>query len=317
MAAVAPGYASASDRGDVSAVEMFISIYEQLTPETRLEVADILVAMALEGQASDDGLSSTITSILSGINDTFQTFLNSLCQQIEGSGAQNDGQPVSPYTDLDAVESFAAMIDKLPGLIESEGADEALESFMSQFGQLDAEWQQKIMDIISAIESDTPAPSQSDSDNNVTNVDDSEGAIAVDTLRQNPKLLTQGGIEGVEVTGLDLFTDDYDGMLSETSKIEVNKLIGYLSDMLGSIEVVVNVYVDDSGNCGVHLTSGDENSAGFYPMENTIYSAHVHTNGVWLPSPLDRENELPGAEDAIVPGDGVAGNETGEYFQYA
>jgi hypothetical protein len=220
MDAVAPGYAPVSSRPEVQdAEEMFMSIYDQLSTDTRLEVAEILAAMAFERQNADGA---------------FSEFLSGSSRQIE---------------DLDGND------------VAGDG-------------------------------------------------------VTVDALRANPGILSRAGIQGVRVNGMDLFIDP-DGTLSEKSKIEVNKLIGYLSDLLGRIEVVANVYVDDSENIGIHLTAGKEDSAIFYPMEGTIYSAHVHTNGSWVPSRLDRENEIPGAEDAIVAGDGVAGNETGDYFQYA
>ncbi|MGD8834514.1 MAG: hypothetical protein PVJ19_06220 [Desulfobacteraceae bacterium] len=230
-----------------------------------------------------------------------------------------------------------------PGYAPASSSSEvqsAEEMFMSIYDQLSAETQQEVVEILAVLAferqeiddgltnttASTPSgintassdfsngfsqPVDGTNDNSVT-----DDGVTADALRENPEILSQAGIQGVEVTGMDLFTDS-DGMLSEESKIEVNKLISYLSDLMGRIEVVANVYVEDSGNIGVHLTSGDENSAVFYTMEGTIYSPHVHTNGSWTPSILDRENEIPGAEDAIVTGDGVAGNETGDYFQYA
>lgn len=225
MAAVAAGYAPASSRPEVKgAVEMFMSIYHQLSADAQMEVVEILTALAFERQEAEDGIVNTATS-------------------------------PSEY------------------------------------------------------------PPSADHCGNINQNAVAGVGVAADALRVNPEILSRAGIQGIEVTGMDLFADS-GGMLSEKSKIEVNKLISYLSDLLGGIEVVANVYVDDSSNIGVHLTSGEECSVVFYPMEGTIYSPHVHTSGSWIPSTSDLENEIAGAEDTIVVSDGVAGNETGDYFQY-
>jgi hypothetical protein len=206
----------------------------------------------------------------------------------------------------------------------------ATDIFMSIYDQLSADTRLEVVEILAAMafgqqetalgQVTTPNETNLANDSTITDTDDipttNNEYLTVDDLRADPEHLPKAGIQGVEVTGMDLFVDP-DGMLSEESKLVVNKLIGYLSDLLGGIEVVANVYVDDDGNIGVHLTSGDKDGAVYYPMEGTIYSPHVHTNGSWIPSRLDRENEISGAEDAIVVGDGVAGNETGDYFQYA
>jgi hypothetical protein len=226
MADVPPGYAPASNQPVIQDdVEIFMSIYDQLSPDTRLEVVEILAAMAFEEHKAGSDPEA---------------------QQAVGSGQATANESPLPHDDT---------------VVTGDG-------------------------------------------------------VTIDALRAEPELLSQAGIQGVEVTGMELYADS-DGSLSEASKIVVNKLISYLSDLLGGIEVVVNVYVDGNENMGVHLTAGEEDGAIFYPMEGTIYSSHVHTNGSWIPSIMDRENELAGAEDTIVVGDGVPGNETGDYFQYA
>jgi hypothetical protein len=234
-----------------NAVDMFMSIYDQLSPDTQQETVEILAAMAFEQEEIDQDEAT--------IDDTTQ-----------GEATIDDTTQDEATIDNTTIDDTTTIDDPTP-----------------------------------SFDNDVPT-------NNAPIYD----SLPVDDLRADPDILPRAGIEGMEVTGIDLFTDE-DGLLSEESKVEVNKLIGYLSDSLGGIEVVANVYVAENGNIGVHLTSGDEEGSIFYPMEGTIYSPHVHTNGSWIPSSMDRENELPGAEDAIVVGDGVAGNETGDYFQYA
>ncbi|MGD9187638.1 MAG: hypothetical protein PVI89_05480 [Desulfobacteraceae bacterium] len=144
-----------------------------------------------------------------------------------------------------------------------------------------------------------------------------DGEVTNKELRDNPQALSEAGMEGLEVTGMEL-TLDSNGMLSEGSKEQVNELVGYLTDAMGGIEVVANVYEDDNGNIGAHFTSGDNNSVTYYPMEGTVYSVHTHPGGSTTPSQTDLDYEIAGAEDAIIPADGVAGNEDGsDYYVYS
>jgi hypothetical protein len=143
----------------------------------------------------------------------------------------------------------------------------------------------------------------------------SDTEVTYEEILENPDVLPEAGTQGVEVTGMDL-TLDSGGNLSEDSKQEVNELVGNMSDRLGGVEVVANAYMDENGNekVSLHLTSGDEHSAMYYPKENTVYSVHTHSTGSTTPSLVDRINELDGAEDAIVPTDGIPGNEDGSVY---
>jgi hypothetical protein len=239
---VTPDYGSDPCEPEMpSSVDMFMSIYDQLSDDTRLEIVEILAAMAFEQNETDQGE-------VTPENNT------------PDNNTPNGNTPngYDPYN-IQPSTYF----------------------------------------------------------NDPTGDSNSNAKFSVDDLLADPEILPRAGIHGVEVTGMDQLFTDPDGMLSEESKVVVNKLIGNLSDQLGRIEVVANVYVDDDKNIGVHLTSGDKDGTIFYPKEGTIYSPHVHTNGSWIPSTLDLENEIVGAEDTIVVGDGVPGNEDGSYFQYS
>jgi hypothetical protein len=144
-----------------------------------------------------------------------------------------------------------------------------------------------------------------------------DGEVTHDELLDTPDVLPEAGIKGLEVTGMELSLNS-EGMLSQGSKEQVNELVGNLTDQLGGIEVVANCYVDDNGNVGLHLTSGDSNSVTYYPKENTVYSVHTHPGGSTTPSQTDLQHEIEGAQDAIVPADGIPGNEDGsDYYVYA
>jgi proteasome lid subunit RPN8/RPN11 len=146
-----------------------------------------------------------------------------------------------------------------------------------------------------------------------------DGEVTYDELLDNPDVLQEAGTNGLEITGMEL-TLESDGMLSENSKEKVNELIGYMTDTLGGIEVVANAYTDENSNNDVslHLTAGENNSVTYYPKENTVYSSHTHPSGYTNPSQTDLDYEIEGAQDAIVPADGIPGNEDGsDYYVYA
>jgi hypothetical protein len=140
------------------------------------------------------------------------------------------------------------------------------------------------------------------------------GEVTDEALRDNPDMLPEAGTKGLEVTGMEL-TLDSNGMLSETSKGQVNELVGYMSDTLGGVEVLGSSYVKDNGNVGLHLTSGNSNGVySDYIDESTVYNVHTHPGSSTTPSQLDLDNEIPGAEDAIVGTDGIPGNEDGSNY---
>jgi hypothetical protein len=140
------------------------------------------------------------------------------------------------------------------------------------------------------------------------------GEITLEELLDNPELLLEAGIDGLDLSGIEL-TLDSDGMLSAESKEKVNELVGYLSDVLGGIEVAGQVYVDDSGNVNLHLTAGEADSIWWKEMGGTVYNVHSHPNGFdETPSQTDLQYEFAGAEDAIVVSDGVPGNEDGSDY---
>lgn len=128
-------------------------------------------------------------------------------------------------------------------------------------------------------------------------------------IRQNPDLLLEKGRDGMDIDGMPLETGP-DGKLTEESKRQVNELIGNLSDKLG-VEVSADVFKGEDGNMKVHLTSGTSNSVTHRPPQGTLYSAHTHPSGSSNPSNTDIANQIDGAEDAVVPCDGIAGNEDG------
>lgn len=136
--------------------------------------------------------------------------------------------------------------------------------------------------------------------------------MSEEMIRQNPNLLSGKGVQGLDIEGMDLQTSQ-NGTLTEESKRKVNELIGYLSDKLG-VEVAAQAYQTDDGSLKVHLTAGTPTSVTHLPPENTIYSAHTHPNGSPNPSQADYLAQIPGAEDAVVPSDGIAGNEDDSYY---
>lgn len=141
---------------------------------------------------------------------------------------------------------------------------------------------------------------------------DGPNTMTEDMIRKNPELLSGKGHNGIDIEGMDLETDQ-NGRLTEESKRKVNELIGLLSDKLG-VEVVADAYQASDGNIKLHLTAGNENSVTHLPPEGTIYSAHTHPNGSTTPSNADLQGEVAGAEDAIVPCDGIPGNENGSDY---
>ncbi len=141
---------------------------------------------------------------------------------------------------------------------------------------------------------------------------DGSNTMTEDKIRQNPELLSGKGIDGIDIEGMDLETDQ-NGKLTEESKRKVNELIGLLSDKLG-VEVCADAYKASDGSIKLHLTAGDRDSVTHRPPQGTVYSAHTHPNGSSTPSNADFQAEIAGAEDAVVPCDGIPGNEDGSNY---
>jgi proteasome lid subunit RPN8/RPN11 len=140
--------------------------------------------------------------------------------------------------------------------------------------------------------------------------------MTAEQAKANPKALLQAKYKGVDLKGMPLKRDG-DGMLSEGSKKELNKLIGHMSSSLNA-EVLALVFEKQNGTLGTRLFSTGERDGVSYipPKGKVIYDAHTHPDMDPRPSKTDLENKTPGAENVIVPADEIPGNETGDYVTY-
>jgi Asp-tRNA(Asn)/Glu-tRNA(Gln) amidotransferase B subunit len=62
----------------------------------------------------------------------------------------------------EAFLDLSSLAGQMETWIAQEGADRAMEEFMSQFGRLDADFQQEVVDIITGIQDGTIAPGQAE-----------------------------------------------------------------------------------------------------------------------------------------------------------
>ncbi len=121
-----------------------------------------------------------------------------------------------------------------------------------------------------------------------------------DVIIPDPQVVADAGQGGVDIdtSGMDLQTDS-SGCLTEESIDKVNALVGDLSNQLG-VEVAAQAYHKGDGTIGLHVTAGDADSVSFKIPENTIYSVHSHPSGNLTPSSIDLQNEVAGAQDAVI-----------------